>query len=115
MSGGAAFLNDFQVCGLVESLLAAGKKLSGKYGGNEGVDKFLGKSSEVLNEEKWNNWGEENRQSVQEAVKNLKITVEELRDGLFWAANMKNDMHANGNKENSSEILEIFQGEEIAH
>lgn len=52
LSSGASVLNDFQVCGLVESLMGTAKDF-GELGSDHLVESFVRRSRQVLSVEEW--------------------------------------------------------------
>ena len=76
-----ALLNRFQVCGLVESLLGVNKEFIGGFESHKLVALLIQHGNEVLSQNDRNNLGEENREVVEEAARNLGLSVEELLIG----------------------------------
>lgn len=88
-SGGAAILNDLQICGLVESFMGVAKDASGGFGTDNLVDRFLCRGNEALSPEKWADLPPENRKVVEEAAESLGLTIDELREKLLIVATMQ--------------------------
>ena len=79
IGGGAAILNDMQVCGLVGSLLGVAQDATGGLGGDALVDKFLQRTNKILSIAEWSELPDERRKDVERAATSLGLTVEELR------------------------------------
>lgn len=94
ISGGAAILNDFQVCGgLVESLLGVVKDGSDVFGSGRMVDRFVRKSNAVLSVEEWMKLPAESRKVVEDAARNFGLSIDELREKLQAVAEMQSSDH----------------------
>lgn len=76
--GGAAFLNDLQVCRLVESLLGTAKEFS-TLGTDHLIDRFVSRGAQVLSVDQWLELSDEQHKLVEDAGRSLGLSVQELR------------------------------------
>lgn len=80
-------LNDFQVCGLVESLIGVTNDF-GAFGTEPLVDRFLRRSGEIMREEELEKVEPEKQKVQEDAAASLGLSVSELRERLESAAKM---------------------------
>lgn len=107
ISGGAAIMNDFQVCGLMGSLLGIAQDASGGFGSARLVDCFLRSSKKVLSCEEWSCLSEERRKVVVDAASNLGLTIDDLRVKLSQVEKMRR-----GNENDVSQLHSVDEVEE---
>lgn len=78
-TGGSAILNDFEVHGLVESILGITREFSGGFGTSHLVDNFLRRTNDTLSVKEWIKIPANKQKVVEVAASDLGLTIDELR------------------------------------
>lgn len=86
--GGSSILNDFQICPLAESLLGTANDIR-SLGSESLMDRFVIQSNRALSMKKWTKLSKEQGRVVEDAVRNLGLTVPELHHKLEYVAKMQ--------------------------